>query len=264
MFPRCRIVIFYVPLVVGIVAMSLFPTRADAQGCCGGGGGGCGGHDHSAHGDSHEDCHEHYSGPAVPAAPSLAGPHGGQLLIAYDNTLEVVILPNELRVYLYAAGMKPLSAQVLQGQIVTQISSGGEKHPAPLQYVFQPHGSREQDFLGIPLDTNRLVEGQATIGLQFDRLPDRSHPKATFTLVFSRAMIRPLVALVPLAATDRDGIAGQHTCPVTGAPLGSMGQPVKLMVGNRPVYLCCEGCVTRVKEVESRRVAQPPNPPIMQ
>lgn len=34
----------------------------------------------------------------------------------------------------------------------------------------------------------------------------------------------------------------QKNCPVGGEPLGSMGTPVKMMVGDRAVFLCCEGC----------------------
>ncbi|MEX0679458.1 MAG: efflux RND transporter periplasmic adaptor subunit [Pirellulales bacterium] len=37
-------------------------------------------------------------------------------------------------------------------------------------------------------------------------------------------------------------IAQQRICPVTGAPLGSMGEPVAMKLGGRPIYICCEGC----------------------
>lgn len=37
-------------------------------------------------------------------------------------------------------------------------------------------------------------------------------------------------------------VAYQQACPVTGKPLGSMGDPVKTQAGDRAVYLCCAGC----------------------
>lgn len=37
-------------------------------------------------------------------------------------------------------------------------------------------------------------------------------------------------------------ISLQRICPVTGAPLGSMGDPVAATLGNRPVYICCDAC----------------------
>ena len=38
------------------------------------------------------------------------------------------------------------------------------------------------------------------------------------------------------------------TCPVTGAELGSMGEPKEIIVGNRLVRLCCVGCEPKVRE----------------
>ncbi|MHC4130076.1 MAG: hypothetical protein ACYTBR_14165 [Planctomycetota bacterium] len=37
------------------------------------------------------------------------------------------------------------------------------------------------------------------------------------------------------------------TCPVSGEPLGSMGEPVDYVVGNRLVRLCCKGCLRSLK-----------------
>ena len=34
----------------------------------------------------------------------------------------------------------------------------------------------------------------------------------------------------------------QHTCPISGEPLGSMGVPLKREVQGEIVFLCCEGC----------------------
>ena len=36
-------------------------------------------------------------------------------------------------------------------------------------------------------------------------------------------------------------------CPVTGAELGSMGEPLEIVVGNRLVKLCCAGCEGKVR-----------------
>lgn len=47
--------------------------------------------------------------------------------------------------------------------------------------------------------------------------------------------------------SDRAGIARQKVCPVTGAELGSMGDPIKMLVDGKPLYLCCQGCVAKVK-----------------
>jgi hypothetical protein len=46
---------------------------------------------------------------------------------------------------------------------------------------------------------------------------------------------------------DKALIERQKVCPVSGEKLGGMGDPVKLLVDGHPVYLCCEGCVAKVK-----------------
>ena len=45
-----------------------------------------------------------------------------------------------------------------------------------------------------------------------------------------------------LSAEDRVAAKKQRICPVTGALLGSMGEPYKVEVKHRTVFLCCQGC----------------------
>ncbi len=44
------------------------------------------------------------------------------------------------------------------------------------------------------------------------------------------------------AMDDKQLIARQKLCPVSGQPLDSMGGPVRLVVDGRVVFVCCEGC----------------------
>ncbi len=49
--------------------------------------------------------------------------------------------------------------------------------------------------------------------------------------------------LAHLPATDRKLVEAQQFCPILADnKLGSMGQPVKLMIDGQPVFLCCSGC----------------------
>ena len=45
-----------------------------------------------------------------------------------------------------------------------------------------------------------------------------------------------------LTQADHLQIAVQKICPVTGEALGSMGEPIKVQVGQQVAYLCCKGC----------------------
>jgi hypothetical protein len=54
-------------------------------------------------------------------------------------------------------------------------------------------------------------------------------------------------AAVPANAPgDKELIEKQKICPVTDQPLGSMGEPVKVVVKGRTVFLCCEGCTKKL------------------
>ncbi len=45
-----------------------------------------------------------------------------------------------------------------------------------------------------------------------------------------------------LSSEDRLIVERQKICPVSEAPLDSMGGPVRVIVNGRPVFICCEGC----------------------
>jgi hypothetical protein len=49
-------------------------------------------------------------------------------------------------------------------------------------------------------------------------------------------------ALAKLSEKDRKLAEEQKYCPVSEERLGSMGAPVKIMVKDQPVFLCCKSC----------------------
>lgn len=55
--------------------------------------------------------------------------------------------------------------------------------------------------------------------------------------------------------------AWQKTCPVTGQPLGSMGPPVEVMIGDQKVLLCCQGCVDPINAAPEKYLARLAAPP---
>lgn len=63
--------------------------------------------------------------------------------------------------------------------------------------------------------------------------------------------------LAKLSPEDRKLAEEQGFCAVeTKNPLGSMGVPVKVMVKDQPVFLCCDGCETRAKAHADRTLAR--------
>jgi hypothetical protein len=55
-------------------------------------------------------------------------------------------------------------------------------------------------------------------------------------------------ALSQLLEEDRKLTEAQRICPASGEPLGSMGPPIKLTVGDRSLFICCDGCETDARE----------------
>jgi hypothetical protein len=52
-----------------------------------------------------------------------------------------------------------------------------------------------------------------------------------------------------LDPADREIAQKQKYCAIeTENPLGSMGKPVKVMLNDQPVFLCCKGCEKTAKE----------------
>jgi hypothetical protein len=63
-------------------------------------------------------------------------------------------------------------------------------------------------------------------------------------------------ALAGLGPEDRRLAEAQRQCPVSGEPLGSMGTPVKVMVKDQPVFLCCKNCVKKALAAPDRTLAK--------
>lgn len=51
-----------------------------------------------------------------------------------------------------------------------------------------------------------------------------------------------------LPAEDQILALAQKVCPSSNEPLGSMGQPVKVVVGDQAIFACCGGCEDDIKE----------------
>ncbi len=58
----------------------------------------------------------------------------------------------------------------------------------------------------------------------------------------------PAIAATPLPPVQQASTARQEYCPVTGAKLGSMGTPIPVAIGSQTVYVCCAGCVEKLRQ----------------
>ena len=186
-----------------------------------------------------------------------AAPHGGQLTTLKSLSFEVVYQPKEIRVYLYGPFPQPASSKDVKGEISLQQRGGKRATRLTLRHVAPPEG--ERDYLSVPADLSRVKEGDLTATIKLENAPLPPHSTATFTqaVVLSKGGLQ--VVLAELDPSDQARIARQRVCPVTGAELDSMGGPVKVLVGGQPLYLCCKGCLSKVKNAPEKFV-QKANP----
>ena len=70
-----------------------------------------------------------------------------------------------------------------------------------------------------------------------------------------------------LSEADRALVEAQEWCVATDHRLGEMGAPVKVMVKDKPVFLCCDGCeaealanpdktLAKVEELKTKKKAE--------
>jgi Cu(I)/Ag(I) efflux system membrane fusion protein len=65
----------------------------------------------------------------------------------------------------------------------------------------------------------------------------------------------------PDPSDDAALIAFQKICPVTGSKLGSMGNPIKLVVNDQPVFICCSSCQKLLQDNPDEYLAKLAAPP---
>jgi Cu(I)/Ag(I) efflux system membrane fusion protein len=62
--------------------------------------------------------------------------------------------------------------------------------------------------------------------------------------------------LAKLSTPDRRLVETQKMCPILNNPLGSMGPPVKVVVKDQPVFLCCPACEKRARVDPDKTLAE--------
>lgn len=192
--------------------------------------------------------------------PGPLTPHGGEYVSTETHYYEIVYMPLQTRIYLFDDNLKPQSAKEVHARMALQLPAEKVPRQVAFQYVAMPPGATEQDFVAAGFDLRLLREAETPITFEFAGLPDRRYPTASFTPYFTPAKIRPYVAKVLSTDADRDGIARQQVCPVTGTPLGSRGPVVKLYVADMPLYVSGEDCIAAVKAEPQRYLPQPQTP----
>ena len=182
---------------------------------------------------------------AVPVQAAHAAQHGGQVSQTANYCFEVVYRPQEARVYLYNHDHRHLSVRGVTGQASLRLAGNDKVFRLPIQYS-AGRSPRQHDYLAVYADFNGVRDRGMKVTMALANLPDLRQRSASFVQTFS--ISAPSVSIAPLTGADRAGMARQQTCVVTDTKLGSHGTPIKSLVREQPVFLCCGGCLRKLKE----------------
>ncbi len=84
---------------------------------------------------------------------------------------------------------------------------------------------------------------------------DQAEPSAIDAST-SRLTQDELAEIAKLSREDEKLAKRQVLCPITMEPLGSMGKPLKVTVGDDAVFVCCKGCINGVKKNADKMLEQ--------
>jgi len=188
-----------------------------------------GGHDHSGH--------QH----GATAEKTQLGPHGGELSYASATWHEVVFKPDGVRVFLYDTKGQPVNVSRLNAQITMRVDGNPKDFSYPLRPDATPGATANA--LHIAVDLSKISDHRMQTEFAISGIPGQQ--PAQFAQKFH--ITRSAAELA---------IAQQKICPVSGKPLGSMGAPPAVRIGDRDVYVCCAGCTNRLKADPQKYLAK--------
>jgi len=161
-----------------------------------------------------------------------AGPHGGSLKMLGDAQFETVVSPAGIRLYMFDSAGEAISLANVRGTVGLRV----EGNPKRYRYDLLPDGN---DNLTAPVNLSKIAGKQIELEMQVVGLPKPYEQR----LKLDEVITLPASREQQIAAE----ISRQKICPVSGKPLGSMGQPVAVEIAAQTVYACCSGCVPAIQ-----------------
>lgn len=251
------------------------------------------------------------SGHSDEMAPVLAdntrtavGPHGGSLKVATDLLIETVVDQSGIQMYAFNRQGAAVAVDQGRGVAVLRVEGNAKRY----RYDLLPDGKggllapvNLSQIAGLQIEIDVQLVGVGASGVRFKEVaavpasemqlagaaiarqkicPVSGKPLGSMGQPVSvdvagqsvyvccagcvdavkaepakYASGRPEITVAPSTAADAAAIAAQEVCPVMDEPLGGMGKPVKVTVGDKPIFLCCKGCIKKVQAEPSKYLA---------
>ncbi|MDP6555921.1 MAG: hypothetical protein QGG71_14725 [Pirellulaceae bacterium] len=159
------------------------------------------------------------------------GSHAGRVLVSGGFQFEVVFSDRSVEIFVFDRGGGSVQLHDVCGRVV--FAFVGDRRT--FRYDLYSPGR------GAP-SPNRLY-----LAVDLSRVPDRG---VSITVALQGLGPQPIEFSTPFQRTqtlEQITILRQRICPVSGKLLGSMGQPPKVTIDKRDVYLCCAGCESTLR-----------------
>jgi hypothetical protein len=161
---------------------------------------------------------------------------------------ETLVEPGGLRLFAYDSQGRPLDLRAARGLATLQIERDAKRY----RYDLFPEvkQAKSAQSLAATVDLSRLAGRRVEVRYQLVGIPGSERRPAQFA---TSATI-PLTPAQQVAAA----ITAQKVCPVSGQPLGGMGKPVAVTIGNQTIYVCCASCIDTLKANPPKYLAVTP------
>lgn len=196
------------------------------------------GHEHAHDHAAHQQAAKPEALPEQTANAKPAGPHGGTMQQVGQFQIESILEPGGIRVFAYDQQGQPVELKGARGLATVQIEGDAKRY----RYDLFPEAGQDNlaKSLAVAVDLSRIAGRKIELTYQLIGVSGAERKPLQFT---ATGMV-PMTEAQQVAAA----IAAQKTCPVSGQPLGGMGKPIPVTVGDQTVYVCCAGCIDAVKE----------------
>jgi hypothetical protein len=185
---------------------------------------------------------------------------GGTLVTTERHEFEVFFYKTGVRVFSKSTADPPADPPNPGGTVTFRLPGVPRPYIYPLKGATSPPSLKTVS-LDLGIDLSRVPTAGTEVAIELTGLDDLQEDRASFTLPFRLVPPPkpPAPVLVAVKATqgEQSSINAQRVCPVSGEPLGSAGTPIKVLLGARSAYLCCEGCLKEVRANPDKFLAPP-------
>jgi len=158
----------------------------------------------------------------------IRGPDGGSVQMVDGKKVETILQEKGIIFSVMMADGKAIDTSRGSGTLTLRVGDNSKEY----QYALKPLKSGK---LGVGVDLSKVKGHTLHMNVQLEGVAGSPLEFHSMGKVENATLSNEL------------RISLQGTCPVSGQKLGSMGKPPKVELGDKSLFVCCAGCIDKVK-----------------